>query len=81
MKIIVKTMSGSEYEFTQTEDGRIFFKKGVLLTGQVIRINNGPITIGKGINMDFYKENIYGKLENIDMFLNTTPVKDISVIL
>ena len=77
MTITVKTMSGTFYTFTQ-KDGRTFFQKG-LISGEVVRIN--PITIGKGINMDFYKERLYGGLEDSTMFINSTPVTEITVIL
>lgn len=79
MNIIVKTESGSVYEFTH-EKGRTFFRKG-LISGEVVRINNGVIRVGKRINMDFRKDGLYGKPDKDTMFLNTTPVTEIQVTL
>jgi len=79
MKFTVKTVSGSVYEFTH-KDGRTFFRKG-LMSGEVIRINNGPITVGKGITMDFYKDGLYGTPDKSPMFMNTTPVESITITL
>ena len=79
MTMTVKTESGSIYVFTQ-KDGRTFFQRG-LMTGEVVRINNGPITIGKNIIMDFRKDGLYGTPDKDTMFANTTPVTEISVIL
>lgn len=79
MKIIAKTESGSTYEFTQ-KNGRTFFRKG-LISGEVVRINNGAICVGKSINMDFRKDGLYGTPDKDTMFLNTPPVTEIQVIL
>ena len=77
MKMTVKTNSGSVYTFTQ-ENGRTFFRNG-LLGGEVVRITT--ITIGEEIHMDFHKERLLGGFEDCTMFLNSTPVTDISVTL
>ena len=79
MNFTVKTESGSVYEFT-LKDGRTFFRKG-LMSGEVIRINNGSITEGNSINMDFYKDGLYGTRDKHPMFLNTTPVVSIMINL
>ena len=79
MNFTVKTTSGSVYEFTH-KDGHTFFRKG-LLSGEVIRIKNGPITVGKGISMDFYKDNLYGTRDKFPMFINTTAVTEIKITL
>ena len=79
MNIIAKTASGSVYEFTY-EKGRTFFRKG-LISGEVVRINNGAIRVGKSINMDFRKDGLYGTPDKCTMSLNTTPVTEIQVIL
>ena len=79
MHFTVKTESGSVYEFIH-KDGKTFFRKG-LLSGEVIRINNSPITEGKEISMDFHKDGLYGKPDKEIMFLNTTPVEKISIVL
>ena len=73
----VKTKSGTIYTFTQ-ENGRTFFIKGIL-SGEVVRID--PISIGKPIHMDFRKERMLGGYEDCTMFITSTPVIDISVIL
>ena len=77
MTITAKTESGATYIFTQ-KDGRTIFQKGILC-GEVIR--SSPISIGKRITMDFHKEDLYGNLETSTMFVNTTPVTELSVIL
>ena len=79
MHLIVKTENGFLYEFTQNY-GRTFFRRGVL-TGEVIRINSGPISIGKGINMEFRKYGLYGTLDKQTTFENTSPVSEIYVTL
>lgn len=80
MTITVKTESGSIYEFTQ-KDGKTFFRKGIRLSGEVIRIKNAPICVGKEIRMDIFKDGLYGNIEKELMICNTTPVEEISVIL
>ena len=78
MTIKVKTQSGSVYEFTH-KNGRVFFRKGYMLSGEVVRINNGDICVGKPINMDWRRDGLYGNPDECVMFLNTTPVTEISV--
>ena len=77
MTMTVKTQNGTQFMFTQ-KDGKTFFQKG-LLSGEVIRIN--PITIGEVIDMDFYKDHIYGGIEEHSMYLRSSPVAEISVKL
>ena len=80
MTIIAKTQSGTEYRFYE-KDGHTFFRRGYMTVGVVDRVKNGPIQVGKPIEMDFYKEGLYGKLESGIMFCNTTPVTEIKVVL
>lgn len=79
MNFTVKTENGSVYEFTH-KDGRTFFRKG-LLSGEVIRIKNGAITVGKGIHLDFFKDDLYGNRDESPMFMNTSPVASITITL
>ena len=79
MQIIVKTENGTQYKFTH-RNGRTFFSQG-LFSGEVIRMNNGDISVGKIIDMDYRKGIQCDDPDEIMMFVRTTPVVEIRVIL
>ena len=78
MKITVKTLGDSIYEFTQ-KDGRLFFENEDI-SGEVVCFLSGPINVGKRISMEFLKDGIPHTRSNYITILNTTLVTKITVI-
>ena len=76
MKIIVKTVSGSIYQFTQKEN-RFFFIRGTL-SGEVVKMNN-RLKVGQKLDFSFYKEGLYCTPQSIPMFLKSSPIQEIVV--
>ena len=77
--IIAKTINGTEYRFCERE-GRTIFRRGYVTMGEVVRIKNGPISVGKPIEIDYCKKLQCGKPEGDTMFCNTPPVREIVVV-
>lgn len=81
VKITVVTKTGSVYSFYQ-ENGKDFFKKGgTAIGGRILRMRNGPISIGGHIDIDFVKYDADAEDEEELMYLRSTTVKEISVSL
>lgn len=76
MKIIVKTVSGSIYQFTQKEN-RVFFVRGST-SGEVIKMKN-QLKVGQRLDFSFYKEGLYCTLQSEPMFLRSSPIQEILV--
>ena len=79
MTIIAKTITGTEYRFCERE-GRTIFRRGYVTMGEVVRIKNGPISVGKPIEIEYCKKSQSGKPECNIIPCNTHPVKDIVVV-
>ena len=83
MRIKATTNSGSIYEFYQ-KDGHTFFTKignGPLMSGRVVRICNGAISINKPIQMEFHRDGLYCKADTSVTYTSTTAVVNIEVLL
>ena len=80
LTIVAKTENGTEYRFYE-RNGRALLRRGYILMGEVVHIKNGPISVGKPIEVDYRKMYQYGKPEADTMFCSTSPIKEIVVVV
>ena len=77
MTILATTKSGSEYIFTQNENGELLVMKGIM-TGKVTQMHR-PIEVGNILEFDFIRDGIYGEPEGNPMYFQSTELVTISV--
>ena len=77
MTIRAITKSGTEYLFTQNENGELHFMKGII-TGKVTEMRR-PIEVGNILEFDFIRDGIYGEPEAFPTYLQSTEIVKITV--
>ena len=78
IRINVNTQSGSSYMLEQKGD-KLFIRKGIL-SGTVIKIYE-EIKVGGILHIDFIKDGLYGTPDAHTMFLRSTPITGIDILI